>query len=142
MTSTVRFHNDHVVILTLMRKISALMGKDAQFVTKNAIEIDSNLIILSNILKVHLADEDNSLYPKLAAHSNSNLAETAKRFQYEMNGILAKFKRYSSKWNADTITHAPSRFHMETLRIFETIGNRIGQEERVLYAMFDRINAL
>lgn len=142
MAATQKFRDDHAIIMSLAKNITRSMGSDNQTIERNAAEIGANLTKLGSILKLHLTAEDNDLYPKLASHNDHSLSATAKEFQQDMAGISGAFENYSSKWNTHRIVKNPSGFKTETLQVFEVIGKRIGQEEKILYAMFDRINSM
>lgn len=98
------------------------------------------LASLADRLNVHLAMEDNALYPRLMHSANPATSETAHHFQQEMGGIRAVFTRYAEKWNsADQLMRAPTAFIAETRSLFAALERRILRENTILYPMADAL---
>ncbi|MEZ4744048.1 MAG: hemerythrin domain-containing protein [Bdellovibrionota bacterium] len=47
---------------------------------------------------MHLAKEDNYLYPKLASSNDQSLVQTARNFQDEMGGLSGGFEKFKNEW--------------------------------------------
>ncbi len=93
---------------------------------------------LSGKLQVHLAMEDDTLYPHLLEHSDSQVRSTAQRFISEMKGIASAYQAYASRWGAPKKIQAdPAGFIKETQGIFQALTQRIDKENNDLYDLVD-----
>ncbi|HEX3845612.1 MAG TPA: hemerythrin domain-containing protein [Steroidobacteraceae bacterium] len=89
---------------------------------------------LSGKLLMHLAAEDNVLYPKLLKSTDANARALAQRFVTEMHPITDAFKQYAGRrGNAKTIQGDPDR----TKEITNVLGERIRREHAELYRLAD-----
>jgi hypothetical protein len=89
---------------------------------------------LSGKLLMHLAAEDNVLYPKLLKSTDANARALAQRFVTEMHSITDAFKQYAGRrGNAKTIQGDPDR----TKEITNVLGERIRREHAELYRLAD-----
>ena len=96
------------------------------------------LVELSARVTVHLASEDQVVYPRLIKAADQNVSTIAKRFADEMGGIGDAFKVYLSHWrNAVAIAARARTFASETKQIASALGTRIDREERELYPLLD-----
>lgn len=139
MGATKKFRDDHQRLLGMVSEITHLMGGNSQSIETNADQISGKLSQFGGVLKMHLAAEDNFLYPKLVDHDDSKMSETAMKFQNEMGGIADVFKNYSLKWNRQTIKSDPIGFKNDTDTLFNVVGKRISREETELYPIFDAL---
>ena len=87
---------------------------------------------------VHLAMEDNALYPRLAQVNVDNSRGVAEAFQQEMGGLARTFAGYNEKWQANEIAADPAGFARDTHAVFAAIGRRIARENAELYPLADR----
>ena len=134
---TTKFRDDHQKLLTLVGEINTLTTGGPENIKSNAQKIGHTLARLSGILKMHLASEDQFLYPKLAGHSDPKLSGMAKAFQEEMGSITDVYKAFSTKWNMGTIEASPVEFNNECKEVFKVIGMRINREENELYKAYE-----
>lgn len=92
------------------------------------------LSTLSGILKVHLAMEDRSLYPRLVTHPDAALAELARRFLEERAQMEQRFGDYRARWpSAAAIEGAPEAFVDETRDMLGMLWKRMKQEDDILH---------
>ncbi len=137
MAITDDYRRQHEEILELAGRLSGCLHE--QELKDNAQEARNVLSKLSGALKVHLAMEDNSLYPRLLASPDEKVRETAKQFIEEMGGIATAFNDYLKKWTVPAaIRSNPSQFMAETGEILTALRNRIVKENDVLYPIIDR----
>jgi len=95
---------------------------------------------LAGKLIIHLAAEDQQLYPKMAKSSDKIVAATAKRFQQEMGGLKAAFEAYYGKWSmAKAIQSDPPGFIAATKGVFDALGKRVQRENTELYPLADKM---
>lgn len=88
---------------------------------------------------VHLAIEDNSLYPRTKAHADARLRETATRFEAEMGGLRLRFDAYRKAWPGPlAIARDPTAFVTETREVLDALKARVGREETQLYDLIDQ----
>jgi hemerythrin-like domain-containing protein len=137
MAATDAYRKQHSELLALAAKLAdaldpAKLGRDAT----------PARLILSNLsgkLKVHLAMEDNSLYPRMLQDSDPAVSAMARRFADEMGGIAKAFGGYVERWpSANAIQLAPQQFIDETRKIFAALASRIERENNQLYPLLDQ----
>jgi len=131
------YRKQHEEILELVTKLSGYLYE--QKLKKEAQEARKILSKLSGALKVHLAMEDNSLYPRLLASKDEEIKKIARQFIEEIGGIAPVFNNYINKWpNPASIESNPSEFVNETNELFNALKNRIDRENNILYPLIDK----
>lgn len=85
MARTDNLRKQHVEILQLAREINARLS--AQLDPEDAAAIRPLLAKLAGLVSLHLAIEDRSLYPALAAHADPEARMLSKRYMDEMGGL-------------------------------------------------------
>lgn len=91
-------------------------------------------------LKVRLSAEDRVLYPQRAPHKEPTMPNLAKRFSQEMLDVSTAIMDYNARWMLPSkIARDPTAFIDETQKILSVLIDRIGRENRELYAAADRI---
>lgn len=83
-----RYREQHAALVKGIGAIQRLAGP-AELSTR-APELLRLLMELAGQLKLHLALEDESLYPKLVKATDPKTAESARRFQREMGGLRGR----------------------------------------------------
>ena len=133
-TSTLsRQHGD---LIEVVKTIAPLLSPEA--LSQDASEVRSLLSKLAGKLKIHLAMEDNSLYPELLQSSDPKVRAMAERFVSEMGGITEVFDAYLAKWAEKTLIQKDAAaFVRETEGLFVALGARIEREESELYPLLD-----
>lgn len=135
MVRTARFRRQHDEIMTIVQNISSLLTDDLK---EDARKVPPLLSTLAGKLTVHLAMEDNALYPSLL--KDDKLRPLAERFMAEMGGISATFKEYVRKWpDAGAIEGQTADFIQETQRVFAILKERIIREDQELYPLVDAL---
>jgi hemerythrin-like domain-containing protein len=130
-----RQHQEIIAIVTDMQK--TIRQSRAIDVTVGD-KLRKSLVDLSGRVTVHLATEDQVVYPKMMKHTDPKVSSTAKRFADEMGGIGEVFKGYLSRWRTGVaIANDSSKFVQETQQIASALSSRIEREERELYPMID-----
>jgi hypothetical protein len=90
-----------------------------------------SLRTLAGILRVHLAMEDGSFYPRLLEHRDPQLRERAERFLAERAELERAFADYYARWRVGTAIEAePARCIAETRALLLTLGRRMFAEDR------------
>lgn len=93
---------------------------------------------LNRHLLVHLAREDNHVYPVLVKSADSRVARLASAFQAEMGGLAQDYLAYNARWEAAAIASDWPGFCTATRHIMNALRRRIRREERDLYPMIGR----
>lgn len=136
MANTHQFRQQHDELLDIATKMA--QGFDIGSLNQDAKQMRALLSELAGKLKVHLAMEDKHLYPKLLAHSDENVRNTAQQYIDEMGGIAQVFMEYLDRWpHANAIQENAAGFIEETKGLFNALGNRINQENNNLYPMLE-----
>ena len=137
MAVTDNFRRQHNDLLDLVGQIQALASPPRSEAA--ATEISQILSRLSGKLSIHLAAEDKSLYPRLAASEDITTSQVAKRFQEEMSGLGEAYNAFASKWRAaGAINDDFEGFVTESGQVFAALGDRIARENRELYPLADK----
>ena len=139
MSATAMYRKQHAGLVELVQAIAGKLDESA--LTNGAAADASELLInLAGKLVVHLAAEDNALYPKMIESGDSEAASTAKQYRDEMGSLKKAFEGYFGKWNsAKKISSDPATFITETQGVFEALGERVQRENTILYPLADRL---
>lgn len=134
-TETYRQH--HQELRAIVQRIEALLDADT-------VAADPNVVAtvvrdLFGKFSVHLAIEDNSLYPRYRGHSDARLRDVAHRFQTEMGGLGQRFEAYRKAWPGPlAIARDPVAFVTETAGVLVALKERVAREESQLYDLIDQ----
>jgi len=132
-----RFKKDHAAIFTAIKELKSLVSSG---ISENADAIAKAIISISSAIKLHLAAEDQFLYPALANSANSAAVQLGKKFQDEMGGIAAAYVEFAGRWNiASKVTANPEGFRADANNIFQALHQRIQRESKELYPLVEQI---
>ena len=107
-----------------------------------ASEVSSVRRELSSILVPHLETEDWTLYPRLAASEDPEIATKAKAFCDEMGGLAAAYQVYILRWNVMSIGANWHGYCLETRDMIGALMTRITRENRELFPLIEaRVDA-
>jgi hemerythrin-like domain-containing protein len=138
MWRTNQLQTQHEACLALVRDIqrqSRLIADRA-----SAVEITLLLARLTGILRIHLALEDEILYPALRNSSDPKTAEIGERYWREMGGLADTFLDFVDRWKrADTLLAEQARFRTEAADVFKALADRIDREHREVYPLAEQI---
>jgi hemerythrin-like domain-containing protein len=137
MALTDNFRKQHDELLGLVSQIEQEL--DSQKLGADANPVRQLLSILSGKVKIHLALEDQTLYPSLRDCLDPETQTLALQFQVEMGGLLEAFTRFVEKWpNHHCIRMAPLPFIKDAQRMADALSNRIQRENEILYVAAER----
>ena len=123
----------HKEIWGLLNQIEAILTKDF---SGNSFEILMKLGELSGKVKMHLAQEDQVLYPALLENKEPKVRETAQKFIQEMGGLSQAFNKFRAKYaSVNSIKENPVQFAAEMKAVANTLYKRIRAEEQDLYPL-------
>lgn len=131
-----QFRRQHAEIVEVVKQIEAYLAPGK--LPAGAPEARKLLSTLVGKVGIHLSMEDQVLYPRLKAHADKDLRETAERFDAEMSQIKAAFLAYNGKWQEQAIKADAAGFAAATKSIFAALANRIQRENTVLYPLADK----
>lgn len=130
----------HAEILAAAREINALLSDSLSAI--DAAAIRPMLSKMAGLVTLHLAMEDRSVYPTLAAHPDASVRAVGKRYSDEMVGIAAVFGDYMKNWQTTAQMRAdPAGFSAASKAVFNALSKRIHFEHKELYPPFDKIEA-
>lgn len=138
MQRTDHFRRQHQELVDICARMTPLLADAAA----QAGALRDLLSMLAGKLSVHLAMEDNGLYPRLRKHGDAGVRSIVERYESEMSGIKEAFVGYVSRWpTAKAIEAAPAAFAQETRAIFAALTRRIEMEDGELYPLLDKADA-
>lgn len=139
MANTQNFRNQHKALLALAGEMASLMTPVGG-AKRNADDLRRLLSKLAGQLSVHLAMEDESLYPRLIAGTDARVSELARRYQQEMGGLAGAFKAFCDKYpTAAAIEQNSEAFKSDASGVFDAVARRIQREDSELYALVDSL---
>lgn len=138
MALTDRFRAQHAVLVGIVTEMSALL--DVELLAQDASRVRRLLSSLTGKLIVHLAIEDQSLYPVLLDGDDQKAKALAQQFKDEMSVIKAAFEKYVKKWpTAAAIQAEAAEFVRDTQVVFAALKERVEKENNELYPMIDSV---
>ncbi len=137
MAATDSFRKQHADIVDIVKQIEGALVP--QKLSTDPSSVRPLLTTLMGKLSMHLAMEDNALYPRLKDHPKPEVRDMAAKFITEMSGIKPVVETYGRKWTDDAIRKDAAGFCSETRSLFTALGGRIQRENSQLYALVDRL---
>lgn len=135
---TENFRKQHNELLALVGKIQSQLVS-SKSIAENSSVLRNHLTSLLGKVQVHLAMEDNSLYPKLVNGVDVILAKMAEEFQTEMGNLRQVFIEFIQTWTATKINEQPEAFKEQATKVFDLLAQRIERENNQLYARYDQL---
>jgi hypothetical protein len=136
MSRTEAFRAQHQRIL----EVADELGRRVDQASSRAPELRRLLAQLAGKLSVHLAMEDETLYPRLLAHAEARVSSLARLYVDEMGGLAESFRRYVDRWPTPAaIAARPAIFADDTRGVLEALRTRIAREDRELYPLVDSL---
>ena len=141
MSFTKKYRDQHEELLQMVGKIAPYLQESK--VKESAEEISKMLIALTGKLKLHLAIEDEHLYPLLTKSNDPSVKNMAAQFMKEMGGIAKAYGDYRTKWALpQTMKAQPQEFIKDTLAVVKVLQDRISRENNQLYQIADKADAV
>ena len=136
MSDTRMYRSQHAEIVKLVQGVQVFLAPGK--LPGAAADVRLKLSELAAKTTLHLAMEDGSLYPRLMAHEDPKVRDTASRFNNEMSAISAVFETYTAKWTESAIREDSTGFIEETTKLFTALANRIQRENTELYPLLEQ----
>jgi len=94
---------------------------------------------LAGQVKMHLKVEDDSLYPRLIAHSDAAVRDKARQLQTSMGALAGTFQAFYEKWiKAGAIAADEAAYVREMRAVIDALAKRMDMEDKELYDLADR----
>ena len=124
-------HNDAIAM------IDRLFGQLASYSgASDAFSIALQLAKLTQLMRVHFAQEDYTLYPALLASADPEVAEAARAFQRESGELWSQFEAFVRHWSTSTaIALNFGQFQADGSAIFHAIEDRCRRENDLLFPL-------
>lgn len=136
MSETKIYRSQHAEIVKLVQGVQVFLAPGK--LPGAAADVRLKLSELAAKTTLHLAMEDGSLYPKLMAHEDPKVRDTASRFNNEMSALTGLFETYAGKWTEAAIREDSTGFIAETTKLFAALANRIQRENTELYPLIEQ----
>lgn len=135
-----RFHSQHADLYGLIETIQALLsGFSTDAPTAPMREAFHQL---SAKLRIHLALEDDALYPRLMRHPDARLRDRAEQFQTEMSGLRETYETFLRDWlHSGRFAQNRSGFVQAVRAIFGLLTARLRREDADLYPLVSVVAA-
>ena len=106
----------------------------------DAIAIATQLARLHGLLRIHLAEEDQYLYPALIAVKDRRAALLAERFQTEMGSLAWVTEDFMQRWSSSAVIAVNfAAFNLALDCLLGTLAARIERENITLYPIADAL---
>lgn len=106
----------------------------------NAIAITTQLARLLSMLRSHLAEEDEYLYPVLIAAEDRTAAALAERYQAEMGSLAWEAEEFMQRWSSSPVIALNfAGFRIALDQLLGALATRIECENATLYAVADAL---
>ncbi len=106
----------------------------------DAFPIAAHLARLLGILRVHLAREDDQLYPMMIASGDLRAAVVASRYQSDMGSLAWDLETFMLRWSSSAcIATGFAAFRPQWVALFAALSARIECENTFLYPMADAL---
>ncbi|KAF0249839.1 MAG: hemerythrin HHE cation binding domain-containing protein [bacterium] len=133
--------NQHKVVIEMTTKILSLLTRDPF-----ASEIDNisiSLRILAGKVREHLALEDREIYPRLMLFGDNAIVSLITDYKNDIGKLLPRFNFYIETWlNKTKIQNSSIDFIKETNEILNALLQRIETEDKELYPLIEKLNAI
>jgi hemerythrin-like domain-containing protein len=96
---------------------------------------------LTGLLRIHFAQEDEVLYPRMEASFDADTSATARKFRNEMGGLSRVYTEFVNRWaTSQQIASDFAGFKKECQELFTALTKRIERENAMLYPLADAID--
>lgn len=126
------------------RGLTAIAARlDERLAAADSAGLRTLLSELAGTLRVHLAMEDQRMYPKLVMSRDDAVARVARELVGEVGGVREAFESYLARWPSDReIASNRARFDVETRAMLATLADRIRREDELLFPLLEDLDEL
>ena len=128
---------EHSSIMALASRLGGVAGD----VKTRGDAHDARALIgsIDNLLRAHLAEEDDNLYPALMAARDEETRQLGAAAFEAMGGIVGAWTNYRDHWTLEAILVDVRRFAAATEGVMGALSLRIEMENDVLYPAMERL---
>ena len=134
---TEAFRRQHFELEQLANQLKRQLNEKSY--PQNIDDVQTTLSAMEGLLRIHLAMEDNALYPKLMADQDPEIRALAIRFREDFGSVYQTFTDFRRKWNAERMAKEPDEFPIHAKQVLQALTQRIQQENETLYPRVDAI---
>lgn len=122
----------------IKRRIGELRDLTRAGAAQNAEAIALGIVAMSALIKLHLAVEDQVLYPALQADHQSDLARLARHYQSDMVPIAAAYNAFARRWSTSQSVRADEQgFRDDANLVLRKLHERMLREDREFYPQIE-----
>jgi hemerythrin-like domain-containing protein len=137
MTPTQILREQHDELLKSARDLTWQLN--AERIAAEAAEIRSKVSHMLGKLTVHIAMEDEVLYPELLRHDDPAVRAMARLYMEEMGSLGRIISGYKNAWpSSSAIGKDPDAFIIQTKAMFASLTKRIEKENTRLYPAIEK----
>jgi hemerythrin-like domain-containing protein len=136
MAATDKFRQQHAEIIEIVRRMEPMLNPAT--LAAGAAEARAVLSTLLGKLSIHLAMEDDSLYPRIEKHADAAVRDAAKKFATEISAVKPAVHSFGRKWTEIEIRANAAAFCAEAKKLFTLLGDRIQRENTQFYPLIDK----
>lgn len=98
------------------------------------------LVTLGAKLNIHLAFEDQALYPPLLKHQNQLVQTKVREYMGEVGGLKGALAGHLQAWmSTQRVEGEPERFRSETKALLGALDRRLQAEDHEFYPLLERL---
>jgi hypothetical protein len=133
-----RYLEQHVEIHRQMATLKDLLqGAGSRFDPAAARQ---GLVTLGAKLNIHLAFEDQALYPPLRNHQDPLVQAKVREYMAEVGGLKGALAGHLKAWSSSRQVEAePERFRNDTKAFLEALERRLRAEDHEFYPLLERL---
>ena len=126
----------------IVAKVVELAGKlKPEVIAADPDGVHALLAEIAAMLSIHLAMEDNVLYPTILEKGSDAGKKIARDFSTEMGNIKQIFGAYVGRWSSiNTLIEKSNEFIKETEGLIAALGDRVARENSELYPLAESID--
>lgn len=122
----------------IKRRIAELRDLARAGADTHAEAIAQGIVAMSALIKLHLAVEDQVLYPALQAERQSDLARLARHYQSDMVPIAAAYDAFARRWNtSQRVREDAQGFRDDANLVLRKLHERMLREDREFYPQIE-----
>ena len=122
----------------IKRRIAELRDLARAGADTHAEAIAQGIVAMSALIKLHLAVEDQVLYPALQADRQSDLARLARHYQSDMVPIAAAYDAFARRWNtSQRVRENAAGFRDDANLVLRKLHERMLREDRDFYPQIE-----
>lgn len=123
----------HALANMMLRLINLVQGFNGP---DQAYPITVQLAKLAHLLRLHLATEDDWLYPAMIGSGEPIAVSLATTYRDEVGGVAEEVEAFIAQWNSSVVINVgAARFREELLILLHKIEDRIDREDAELYPL-------